>query len=890
MPQVEPDTTVIEEFPEEHQAGRTYGRRATRWERMRDERVAGEKDKWGGFGSQDEWELARWIMKSGLSQGEIDKYLKLRIKTQRQKLGFHNKRKFFKIIDDLPTNRIPEFEPQYITVEGTVLDAHGNRQVETLEMWKRNPVEVIREIIGNPALKNHMHYSPVKVFADGSCDEQIFNEMRTAEWWWDVQYELPKGSTIVPVIVASDATRLSQFGGDKMAWPVYLTIGNVDKAIRRKPSWRATVLLGYLPVSKLHCFKDSERTEQRRLLFHYAMSAILAPLKEAGLNGVEMTCADGYVRRIHPILAAYIADFPEQCLIACCKESRCPKCKVKTKNRGNLRRYPPRRTKETLDILEREYHGQPSSAEAQGVRTDVLAPFWADLPYADVFSCITPDILHQLHKGVFKDHLVQWCSTLVGAEELDKRLKAMTTHAGLRQFKQGISVLKQWTGTEAKHLEKVFLGALAGAVDERTFHATRAVIDFIYYSQFSSHSTTTLQYMEDALIEFHRFKDVFTHHNIREHFNIPKLHSMVHYVPSIWTHGTLDGYNTELPERLHINLAKEGYRASNRRDYEAQMVRWLQRQESVDAYTAFLQWVLPDYEAIDFEAEDDEEEEEEEMNSNDILYCPPGSTSWQGQTVHTVAKHVPLTSISVQEIETKYGAVDFIPCLRDFISQNLPHCHLVPREGDVFDLYKRVKLQYKSLQGFEDSPAYDTIRATPSGPPPRLGRRPIPAYFDTALVDRHGEGEITGFEGVDVVQVRVIFKVPPEFGNYPHVLAYVEYFTGRRIVSDTYGMWVVRRAMQNNCRKAGIIKVSSIRSAVHLYPQFGRVCNPAWTSENVLEECRTFFVNPYLSQHHFNALSVPYNLGNEPQHIEEGDSEGSDGEMVSDIDMEYLEH
>ena len=40
---------------------------------------------------------------------------------------------------------------------------------------------------------------------------------------------------------------------------------------------------------------------------------------------------------------------------------------------------------------------------------------------------------------------------------------------------------------------------------------------------------------------------------IREHFNIPKIHAMVHYVAAVKSRGTLDGYNTESPERLHIN-------------------------------------------------------------------------------------------------------------------------------------------------------------------------------------------------------------------------------------------------------------------------------------------------------------------------------------------------
>src|SRR6202011_5167346 len=86
-----------------------------------------------------------------------------------------------------------------------------------------------------------------------------------------LQTRLPPGATIAPVILASDKTSLSQFGGDKQAWPVYLTIGNISKGIRRQPSSHGSILIGYLPVTKLACFSEGAQANAQYRLFHQAM-------------------------------------------------------------------------------------------------------------------------------------------------------------------------------------------------------------------------------------------------------------------------------------------------------------------------------------------------------------------------------------------------------------------------------------------------------------------------------------------------------------------------------------------------------------------------------------------------------------------------------------------
>jgi hypothetical protein len=72
-------------------------------------------------------------------------------------------------------------------VVGDILDEDGAPQAETLELWRRNPVECIRVLIGNPEFKQHMKYAPYRLYTNDDGTDQCWDEMATDSWWWDVQ-------------------------------------------------------------------------------------------------------------------------------------------------------------------------------------------------------------------------------------------------------------------------------------------------------------------------------------------------------------------------------------------------------------------------------------------------------------------------------------------------------------------------------------------------------------------------------------------------------------------------------------------------------------------------------------------------------------------------------
>ncbi|KAI0754751.1 hypothetical protein C8Q80DRAFT_1226925 [Daedaleopsis nitida] len=783
----------------------------TFFEEIRDRQTSTGESPYAPFADQEEWELASFLIRSGMSQGSIEDYLTLPITQNRTKPSFHNKRSFFQKIDSLPTG--PKWVCEQWEVVGDAVDEDGSRRTEDIELWRRDPVECIRELLANPLFRDVIRYAPEKLFKDDKGQNRIIDEMWTADWWWDLQSVLPDGATIAPVILSSDKTTLSRFSGDKQAWPSYR-------------------------------------------LFHACMEAILQPLIKAGNDGVEMVCSDDAVRQVHPILAAYIADHPEQCLITGCQENFCPKCSVHSSKLGDPT---------FSSIKDPEIIWQTIASAAQGEKPPefkdlglrLIDPFWRNLPHCDIFSCITPDLLHQLHKGFFKDHVSSWATQCLdgGEAEVDRRFKAMPGHPALRHFKKGISLVSQWTGTEYKHMERVFLGVLTGASDPTSIHAVRAVLDFIFLAHFEAHSDDTLDALNSAWATFHKHKHVFQEHGVREHFNIPKVHSAQHYPLSIRKLGTADGFNTENTERLHIDYAKRGYNASNKKEYVKQMTVWLTRQEAASRFELYLAWVVP----LASQRPPPSDIANHDADG-DVVMSDPADVADPASGSYIVAKTPGLPGTSVASFVRDFGCTDFVRALEGFLrtatqSATLPlHARNI-HPSSRFAAYKRMQVSLPPMRQVSRHPVKDLIHVPAR--PARQFMPASPAHFDTVLAHKtpapRSSGTHNPLEGLHVARVRAIFRLPSLYGPVtPHPVAYVEWFTPFRSQPDPdTGMFKVSHSSHQGRRRASIIPINQIVRSVHLIPIWGKAVDKSWTTHNVLDKCRRFFVNPYLRHHDF---------------------------------------
>jgi Plavaka transposase len=195
------DARWREDFP--HRAGQALRRNPTMFEALRNAQVARGESIWGMFADEGDWEFAKWILKSGTTHSSTNKLLELKKVSQKNVAtestglikalqirdssctSFHNSRSLFQMIDALPSG--PEWTCELLEVEGDIVDEGGFPRRETVELWRRNPVECVQELIGNPEFKQYMKYAPYRLYMNDDGTEQSWDEMATGSWWWDIQ-------------------------------------------------------------------------------------------------------------------------------------------------------------------------------------------------------------------------------------------------------------------------------------------------------------------------------------------------------------------------------------------------------------------------------------------------------------------------------------------------------------------------------------------------------------------------------------------------------------------------------------------------------------------------------------------------------------------------------
>ncbi|KAF8885010.1 hypothetical protein BD779DRAFT_1612023 [Infundibulicybe gibba] len=815
---------------------------------------------WAPYNNRIEFELAEFLYKRNqMPMAQIDTLMELwaaslllqasrssdftgdDYETEPPCPPFANHDELHEIIDTTELGDIP-WESLHIQYDGVRPPDNAPPWMDdTHEAWFCDPAAIVEHMLKNPDFEGEFDYKPYQ--QQNSAGLREYEDFMSGNWAWqqaDIIAADPNthGSMFVPIILGSDKTTVSVATGQTEYYPLYLSIGNIKNNVRRAHR-NGVVLLGFLSIPKTT--KEHRNTTAfrkfRRQLFHTTISAVLESLKSTMETPKVVQCPDGHFRRAIFGIGPYIADYPEQVLLGSIVQDWCARC---TAQPTDLDGPAGPRTKEhrhlaidclSLDELWRDY----------GIVGDII-PFTDSFPRADINQLLAPDLLHQVIKGGFKDHLVTWvCEYLKlehGATEADRilddidyRISLTPSFPGLRRFPQGRG-FKQWTGDDSKALMKVYIPAIEGHVPQDMVRALTAYLDFCYLVRRAKLNTSDLNMVDEALSRFHHYRKIFQTTGVRkpgpEGVSLPRQHASKHYRELIELFGSPNGLCSSITEAKHIKAVKEPWRRSNHHNALGQMLLTNQRLDKLAASRA------------DFEKRG--------MLNGTCLY-----DTWKQLRDRTNASNSPNVDFN-HSLNVNLDTVTTTQALGtpgEFIHSHR-HPNTPSSDQTIFPpLYGRTKVYHSAVAVFHapsDPSGYrgmrrEYIRSTPSW------RTDGPRH-DCILVSTGGNT----IKGMSIARVMLLFSYADRDATYPCALVHWFLPLGDAPDLDT-GMWIVEPEFVDETPLLQVIHLDTIHRLVHLLPICGsHFVPPGLHFSQTLDMFKSYYVSKHADHNAFDIL------------------------------------
>ncbi|KAG1726637.1 uncharacterized protein EDB91DRAFT_1239630 [Suillus paluster] len=815
-------------------------------------------DDWTPYWDHVEFETAEFLyMCNQMSAGDINVLLDLWAAT----LLKHNDKPPFVDCHDL-----------HKTINSTPggVQYTGEKPEHNVPPWM-DPHEVIQNMLANPDYATEMDYQPYREFSTDSNERQ-WQDFMSCNWAWNQADIISKdpdttGSTFVLVILGSEKTTVSVATGANDYYP----LGAAMKEHASCPKYR----------------------KYRQQLFHSSISKILANLRPGMTKPEVVHFGDGHYRQY----------YEEQVLLACIVRSWCPRC---MSHRKSLDSKSLCRNRDHTEALIEEVTSTDLWDE-YGIINDLIishasshrtAPFTNDFPRADIHKLIAPDLLHQLIKGTFKDHLVEWVGKYLhhvhgkkGAEkiqdDIDRRIAAVASFSGLRRFPQGRG-FKQWTGDDSKALMKVYLPAIEGHVPTDVVCTFRAFLEFCYLVWHNIIMESILVQIQDALNRFHHYRKIFESMGVVLTFSLPRQHSCSHYILLIRQFGAPNGLCSSITKTKHIKAVKEPWRCSSRYKALGQMLVTNQCLDKLAAScvdfksrgmlngTCLLE-TLRALKWLQLNTEPNTDQPDQ-PNENSILPLPDLDVTIQGDNEEgeiidgptLVQAHVQLAKTpqrtrarTVPDLSAELTIPHLYNLLHQFLFEQvnpddqrspsevpLASC---PRIDGKIQVFNSASLMFyaPSDRSRIGGMRREHIHACP------LWRNKAPQY-DCVFVNT--DAGVEGMRGMDIACVMCFFSLTFEAVSYP--CAVVHWFNKAnddRPDEDT-GMWIVHalnfRGTEGKSDGIGIIHIDYIYHAAHLIPIYGTHAIPQNLKHyDSYDAFRAFYINKFADHHAFKIAS-----------------------------------
>ncbi|KAL4080764.1 hypothetical protein J3A83DRAFT_4355731 [Scleroderma citrinum] len=636
------------------------------------------------------------------------------------------------------------------------------------DVWYCDPHQVVHNILASPQFTNKMDYIPYWEY-DTTNDRRQWQDFMSGNWAWDEADWIIQDN-----LTTASATLVPIILGSNKTM-VSVATGQMDyyPLYLSIGNVQNTVHCGHHNAKKEHA-NFAEFCKFKQQLFHSSLTHILYLLCSTMKVPEVVLFGDDYYWHVIYSLAAYIVDYEEQVLLLC--------------------------------IL-----------------------FMNNFPCADIHQMLSPDILHQLIKGGFKDHLVEWVEKYLIhihgkteaekiLDEIDWQYDCMAPFTGLWCFPQGWH-FKQWTGDDSKGLMKVYIAAIEGYMPK---------------------DVQSLDEIDDALQCFHHFCEVFWNTGVVNTFLLPQQHSMKHYNYLIHQFGAPNRLCSSITKLKHIKAVKWPYWHTNCFQALGQMLLINQRLDKLaTAHAVFKEHGMLNGSCV----------------SQVLQALDQSMTGYKEDAGEMVDTSMRIDAHKVASLADELNIPQFPNILYCYLHSQLhaadPHnpdnipldkCPFYNGKIHVFNLACSTFFTPSDLSGIYDM-HHKYIHSCPmwqDGNP----------HLDCIFVVT--DPQIQGMHGLDIACI-LCFFFSFKYLETDHQCAIVHWFDHLGDGPDkATGMWIVHSDYQaHNICNVAVIHIDTIYHAAHLIPVYTthNIDSQAIEHHNYYDMFHSFYVNKYADHH-----------------------------------------
>ncbi|KAK0470789.1 hypothetical protein EDD18DRAFT_1315381 [Armillaria luteobubalina] len=525
---------------------------------------------WHPFASENDFELAELILRTGMNRQERDSYFKV-LKTQ---AGDHQSAYTINNESDL-NDAWSQAEHLLVMLSLEYGEEIREYMLHFWPLW-----DWTLNLLSDPTLSSFFVWDAVKIF---QLDEKtntrmrIFDEPWTGDLLWKIQSSLPPGGKPLAYILYADKTRLSSFGTAK-GYPVMARIANLPDAIRNGKGWGGGTVVGWLPIVEedpKHKGKPSW-INFKRVVWHESFCKILESVAEYSYTGYAFTLPhSGETIVIYPFIFILLADYEEHCMMSLIRGVRsscpCPVCLVPDKKLMDITEVYPLRTTENMQKLyDQAQEKGDSILQSSGLR-DVENVFWS-IEHSDPYRAVSWDRLHAYHLGLFKHLLLRLLEHVENIQGPDKHKAKVIIDEFIANFPRwqnlihfpNVTTFDFSDALKYENMSKQILFAAHSVLSKADNPNAYLLLKLDMYTSMDVHTEKSIEegrqllgVFEANLKAYSQATDDTIWKNVTS-WSIPKVHTQQHLFDDIIAKGVTKNYNTKVNECMHGPL-KEAY-------------------------------------------------------------------------------------------------------------------------------------------------------------------------------------------------------------------------------------------------------------------------------------------------------------------------------------------